>query len=42
MRKVSTSRKSETDTQQWKTRPISICECLIVVFKTLYYSIYLW
>jgi len=28
MRKVATSRKSKTHNRKWKTRPISVCECL--------------
>jgi len=28
MRKVATSIKSKTRTWQWKTKPISVCECL--------------
>jgi len=28
MRRVATSRKSKTHNRQWKTRPISVCECL--------------
>jgi len=30
MRKVATSRKSRTHNRQWKARPISVCECLVV------------
>jgi len=36
MRKVATSRKSKTHNRLWKTRPISVCECLIVNFTMLY------
>jgi len=28
MRKLATSRKSKTQCREWKTRPISVCECL--------------
>jgi len=28
MRKVMTNRKSKTHNWQWKTRRISVCECL--------------
>jgi len=31
--KVATSSKSKTHNRHWKTRPISVCECLIVIFK---------
>jgi len=41
LRKVATSRKSKTHNRQWKTRPISVCECLIVMIKILYYFLYL-
>ena len=36
IRKVATSRKNKTYDRQWKTRPISVCECLIVNFKMFY------
>jgi len=35
MRKVATSRKRKTHNRQSKTKPISVCECLIVIFKML-------
>jgi len=42
MKKVATSRKSKTHTNRyWKSRPLSICMCLIVMFKMLIYSLYL-
>jgi len=28
MRKVATSRKSKSHNRKWKTRSISVCECL--------------
>jgi len=33
--------KKEDQERKWKTRPISVCECLIVMFKMLYYSLYI-
>jgi len=38
MRKVATSREkvSKTQNRQRKTRPISVCECLSVIFKMLH------
>jgi len=41
MRKMATSRKGKTHIRQWKTRPISVCKCLIVIFKMIYQSLYL-
>jgi len=41
MGKLARRRKSKAHNQQWKTRPISVCECLIVMFKMLYYFLYL-
>ena len=38
MRKVATSKKSITHNRQWKTKHISVCESLIVIFKVLYSS----
>jgi len=37
-----TSRKSKNRNREWKTRPISACECLILVFKMFQYSLYLY
>jgi len=39
MRKVAPSRKSKTYNRQWKTRPDSVCGCLVVMFKMIYYSL---
>jgi len=36
MGKVATSRKSKTHNRQFKTRPISVCECFIVMLKMLH------
>jgi len=35
MRRVATSRKSKIRNRKWKTRAISVCECLIVIFTML-------
>jgi len=37
-----TSRKSKIQNREWKTRPISACECLILIFKVFQYSAYLY
>jgi len=36
MRKVATNRKSKIHNRKWKTWPISVCECLTVIFSMLY------
>jgi len=36
IRKVVAGSKSKTHNRQSKTRHISVCECLIVIFKMLY------
>jgi len=38
---VTTSRRTKTHNRQFKTRPISVCECFIVMLKMLHKSLYL-
>jgi len=41
MRKVANKQKNKMHNLEWKTRSISIRECLILMFKVLYYFLYL-